>query len=89
MSLTKEQIQQLDAQIDASNDVSPEDKASRREMLRRLFHLGNECRRQGASEEFLRQRIPHESVPIMAGGWDVVPKRIESVMKLWKIKGGR
>lgn len=79
----------MDRQIDASQDVPAEDKTSRREMLRRLFYLGNECRKQGASEEFLRSRIPHEAVPIMAGSWDVVPKRVESVMKLWKLKRGR
>ena len=89
MTPTQEQIAELDKQINESTDVSPEDKVSRRELLRRLFYLGNECRKQGVDEDFLRTRLPHEAVPIMAGSWDVVPKRIESVMKLWKFKRGR
>ena len=86
MQLTEGEIAQLDRQIDESKDVSTSDKTNRREMLRRLFHLGNECRKQGASEDFLRDRIPHEAVPIMAGNWDVVSKRVTAVMKLWAMK---
>jgi len=83
---TQQEVELLDQQINESTDVSPQDKNTRREMLRRLFYLGNECRKQGAGEDFLRGRIPHEAVPIMAGSWDVVPTRVCAVMKLWKFK---
>jgi hypothetical protein len=77
-------IQALDKQINASLDVSVEDKKSKRKLLRMMFHMGNLLREQGVSEEFLKKKMPHEAATIMTGGWSAVESRMPRVLAMWK-----
>lgn len=77
-------IKLLDEQIDASPDVSADDKKTKRKLLRMLFHMGNQLKEQGVGEEFLKKKMPHEAPNIMTGGWSAVESRIPRVLAMWK-----
>lgn len=80
-----ELIKSLDAQIEASGDVSESDKVSKRTLLRKMFHLGNLLKEQGVSEEFIRRKLPHEAANLMIeSGWGVVDERFKKVLAMWK-----
>ncbi len=78
-------IESLDAQIEASEDVSQSDKDTKRALLRKMFHLGNLLKDQGVSEEFIRRKLPHEAANLMIeSGWGVVDERLKKVLAMWK-----
>lgn len=77
-----EELAALDAKIDASPDVSDADRASRRELLRRMFCLGERLRAAGVGEDWLRARLPAEAVLVTS--WAAVDAREAVLARLWK-----
>jgi hypothetical protein len=86
--LSEEEIMELDLQIQTSPDVSEKDKSVKKDLLRRLFFIGNECKKLGVGETFLRDRLVHEAPSILAMGknWTPVFKRVNVVTELWARK---
>lgn len=84
---SEELIRALDEQIDASPDVSADQRAKSRELLRRLFHLGNLLRKEGVSEDFLRDRLPTEAMNVST--WKDVDTRKSALLRVYKMKSGK
>ncbi len=80
------ELASLDLQINASEDVNAFDKKTKRGLLRKLFFIGNECKKQGVHEDFLRDRLVHEAVPMLATGknWAPVFKRVPVICGMWE-----